>query len=445
MSVAIKFYNREKELQDLNTIYKQCEESYGKITVITGRRRVGKTLLAQKYAEDKKSLYLFTSKKTEKLLCQEFLQEFEHFTGKKHIGEISQFIELFELLIQEGCEKPFVLIIDEFQTFKQINPSVFSEIQKIWDSYKGKTHIHIIFIGSIYSLMQDIFHNEKEPLFGRADRVLYIKPFKAITLKEILEDHNAYNSENLFYTYLLTGGIPRYLELFHQQGNFSKDHMLDQIFTRDSFFIEEGRNLLIQEFGKEYTTYFSILELISSGKTSRNEIESMLGKSAGGYLERLEYEYDVIAKHRPIGSKAKGRLQKYEIKDNFIKFWFRFIHKYMSLIQGERFDYIKKIVQRDMSSYSGLILEKLFIEIIGYSSEYGEIGNYWERGNLNEIDIVAVNTIDTKIYFAEVKLNKDKIKLSKLKQKSEKLLSLYKDYIPEYQGLSLHDIDKLLR
>lgn len=444
MVVAMRFYDREEELEILNDIYAQCNESYGKITVLTGRRRIGKTLLAKKYAEDKDSVYLFTSKKAERLLCEELLHEYEDFINSKHIGQIHNFSELFELFVQEGCKKPFVLIIDEFQEFKNINTSVFSDIQRIWDKYKFDTHIHIIFIGSIYSLMTDIFQNEKEPLYGRADRILYIKPFTVSTIKQILVDYDKYDTQNLFFNFLLTGGVPRYIELFLESKNFTKDQMIDQILEKDSFFIEEGKNLLIQEFGKDYGIYFSILEMIASGRTSRSEIESILEKSIGGYLGRLENEYDIIRKNKPIGSRKDGRNQKYEIKDNFIKFWFRFIYKNMSLIQDGRFDYIKRVLERDLATFSGPILEKLFIEILSKSSDYGFIGNYWEKGNLNEIDIVAVDDIDKKIYFAEVKLNKDKIKIGKLKTKSEKLIQKYKGYNIIYEGLSLEDVDKKL-
>ncbi|MBN2650807.1 MAG: AAA family ATPase [Spirochaetales bacterium] len=437
----MKFYNREKELDTLDEIYQQCCNSYGKITVLTGRRRIGKTLLAQKYASDKDSLYFFTSKKAEALLCEELLVEYEAFSGEKFIGQITRFTDLFEILVRYGCKKPFVLIIDEFQEFKNINKSVFSEIQRIWDKYKFETHIHIVFIGSIYSLMIDIFQNEKEPLYGRADRVLYIKPFSAKTIKEILIENNRYTPENLFYSYLLTGGVPRYIELFIESNCFSKDEMLDFMLKKDSYFLEEGKNLLIQEFGKDYGVYFSILEMIAAGKTSRSEMESVLESSIGGYLERLETEYDVIRKVRPVGANNFSRIQKYEIKDNFLKFWFRFVYKNMSLIQNERFDYVKRIIARDLATFSGPVLEKLFAEIIGYSSEYGLIGNYWEKGNLNEIDIVAIDDIDKKIYLAEVKMNKEKIKLSNLQSKSQRLLEKYKDYSPIYEGLSIEDID----
>ena len=444
IEVAMKFYDRQDELETLEKIFKQCQTTYGKITVLTGRRRVGKTLLAKEYAKNKKNIYFFTSKKAEKLLCDEFMAEYENFIGSKHIGQINKFIEIFELLLKYGKENPYVLIIDEFQEFNNINTSVYSEIQKLWDKYKFETKTHVVFIGSIYPLMIKIFQNEKEPLYGRADRILYIKPFQLKVIKEVLQDYKSYSGINLFYNYLITGGIPRYQELLIESGCYDKKSIINFILEKDSFFISEGRNLLIQEFGKEYGIYFSVLELMSSGRTSRNEIESILERSVGGYLERLEIEYDIIEKVRSVGAKKESINQKYTIKDNFIRFWFRFIYKNMTIIENERFDYIKKLIERDLSTYSGPILEKLFKEIIGYSSEYGLIGTYWEKGNQNEIDIIAINDIEKKILLCEVKMNKQKININKLKNKSDKLQRKYHDYNFTYEALSIEDIEILL-
>lgn len=291
----MKFYNRESELESLNNIYEQCNQN-GKLTVLTGRRRVGKTMLAKKYAENKQNLYLFISKKSEKLLCQEFLELYEIFSKEQHIGKIDRFIDIFELLLKHGINNRFVLIIDEFQEFYNVNQSIYSEIQKIWDQYKFQTNCHIIFIGSGYSLMVKIFQDSKEPLFGRADKIFYLKPFKIKTIAEILSDNKKYSNLNLFYSYLFTGGIPRYLEIMAAEKSFSLEKIISSILKKDSMFINEGKTLLIQEFGKDYGTYFSILELISEGKTSRSEMESIFEKSIGGYLERLENEYDVIKK-----------------------------------------------------------------------------------------------------------------------------------------------------
>lgn len=116
----------------------------------------------------------------------------------------------------------------------------------------------------------------------------------------------------------------------------------------------------------------------------------------------------------------------------------------MTIVQNERFDYLTGLIERDLSTYSGPILEKLFIDIMNESPKYGLIGNYWEKGNLNEIDIVAIDDIVKEIYFAEVKLNKDKIKINKLKDKSTKLLKRYTEYTVIYEGLSLNDIESKL-
>lgn len=68
--------------------------------------------------------------------------------------------------------------------------------------------------------------------------------------------------------------------------------------------------MLIEELGKEHMTYFSILSLIASSKTTRSEMESILGRPVGGYLERLETEYSLIERVRPILSKPNGRTLK---------------------------------------------------------------------------------------------------------------------------------------
>lgn len=440
----MKFYDRTRELKVLNRIYKQCEAEYGAITVLTGRRRVGKTLLSKEFAKDKKNLYFFTSKKAEPLLCSELKEEYENFSGQKIIGEIKSFPKLFEQLMIHGINNPYVLIIDEFQEFYNINKSVYSDIQNIWDEYKFKTKVHVIFIGSIYSMMIKIFQDSKEPLYGRADRILYIKPFEPDVIKEILDDNGEYTRERLFYNYLITGGVPRYQEILLREQCYDFEDILDLILEKDSFFVGEGKNLLIQEFGKDYGIYFSILEMISIGRTSRSEIESVFEKSIGGYLEKLEVEYDVIERVKPVGSKKQGRNQKYKIKDNFIKFWFRYIYKNIRLIEDERFELVRKLIEKDLPTYCGPILEKLFIELKKKNPSYGIIGTYWEKKNQNEIDIVALNEIEKKIVISEVKMNKEKVNMIKLKEKSENLIKKYNEYEIEYEGLGIKDIDNFL-
>ncbi|MEA2017874.1 MAG: DUF234 domain-containing protein [Campylobacterota bacterium] len=436
----MKFYNREKELAILSKADK-LKDKKSIMTMIIGRRRVGKTTLAlQKYSQDP-VLYFFISKKSENLLCEEFIEEISNKLEVKVFGKLNKFEELFEYILELAKTKKFTLIIDEFQEFFKINSSVYSSMQKYWDLAKDSTNLHLITCGSVYSLMKRIYEDNSEPLFGRFDFKIDLKPLKVSVLKEILEDNNSYNKENLLDFYLLTGGVAKYIELFTLYESFDLKSMIDTIVEPNSLFLDEGKNRLIEEFGKEYGTYFSILSLITNSKTSKSAIESILEKNISGHLARLEHDYNIIKSVKPIGAKVNSKVQKYEIIDNFLAFWFRFIFKYQSLIEAENFDRLKDIIYRDITTFKGKFLEKLFVEKIKEKQIYTTIGSYWERNNQNEIDIVAIDDIEKKLLICEVKLQEERLNYNELVLKSQKLIQKYKGYSVEYRLLSLNDVD----
>ena len=434
----MKLYNREKELQNLKAI-EAASETSAKMTVIIGRRRIGKTTLIKKAYPQK--LYLFVSKKDEALLCEEFVGIVQQQLEIKILGQMRRFRDLFEYLMELSTRRAFTLIIDEFQGFLSINPSLYSEMQNIWDSYKERSRMNLVLSGSIYSLMKRIFEDRKEPLFGRANNKIHLKAFSVATLKAILEEHHpSYTPDDLLAFYIFTGGVAKYVEILVDAGAFTLEAQLDVIFDEYSLFLDEGKNLLIEEFGKEYTTYFSILSLIASSKTSRSEMESILGRNIGGYLEKLEREYNIIKKIKPLFAKEGSRTVKYEIEDNFFHFWFRFVYKYRSAIELENYAYVKQIVKRDYETYSGRFLEKYFRETLRLSYRYSHIGSYWERGHQNEIDIIALNEEQKQMLIGEVKRNPKRIDLHALERKASKLTAKYSGYRVEYRGFSLEDM-----
>lgn len=436
----MRFYNRKTELQVLSDIRKMSEKT-SHITAIIGRRRIGKTRLILKSLENENFLYFFIARKNEKLLCNEFIEEVKNKLNIPVFGEISKFKDLFALLLETSKTRPFSLVIDEFQEFNRVNPAVYSEMQNIWDRNKDESNMNLILSGSIYSLMKKIFENSKEPLFGRLNERIYLKPFNVSSLEEILKEGNSkFTKKDMLSFYTVTGGVAKYVELFADKNILDHDSIINEVFRENSYFLDEGKNILIEEFGKEYSTYFSILSLIASSKTSRTDIESILEKNVGGHLDRLEKEYSIIKKVKPLFAKEGSRTVKYLIDDNFLNFWFRFMYKYRSAIEIGNFDYVKNIVKRDFSIYSGRYLEKYFIEKLKLTKKYSLIGNYWEKGNFNEIDIVAVDEINKKVLFVEVKLNKDKISIPKLKEKSKKLLNKFHNHSIEYKGYSVEDM-----
>ncbi len=439
----MKFYDREKELKILRDIDGQSRNS-AKMTVLTGRRRVGKTILAKRFAEKRPHLYFFVSKKSEALLCREFVKIINEQSKIKLIGKFDRFKDIFETILVHSTDENICIIIDEFQEFLNVNPAAYSELQNLWDSYKHKSRMNLILIGSVYSLMNRIFENAKEPLFGRADRFLKLKPFKAETLAGILKDHGLYSAKNLFDYYLFTGGIPRYVEILVENRIKGRRQAIEFIIDKYSPFLGEGKNVLIEEFGKEYGIYFSILELISTGHTSRPAMESILERNIGGHLKRLEKDYDIVSKLKPIHAKPESKLRRYYISDNFLNFWFRFIYKNRSAAENENFEYIRQIIHRDYTSYSGRILEKFFMDLLRSTNRYNRIGSFWEKGNKYEIDIVAVNDMEKSLDLFDVKMNQKRLDMSKLQKNSERLTRYFMDYEISLHGLSLNSAAEFL-
>ncbi len=441
--VNMKFYNREKEIAQLKEIQKQSLIN-AQFTVVTGRRRIGKTHLLLNATAGQPTLYFFVARKAESYLCQDFQYEIKEKLGIPILGEISSFGKLFEYLMVHSKSRSFNLIIDEFQEFFHIAPSVYSEMQHFWDVYKPDSKINLIVSGSVFTLMHKIFENSKEPLFGRATQMLKVRPFETAVLKEVLSDHYpSWTSEDLLALYCFTGGVAKYVQQFMDGGAYTRQAMIDLMIQEDSLFLQEGKNMLIEEFGKEYANYFTILSAIARGENTRAKIEAVVRREIGGYLTKMERDYGLISKTIPIFSKVETKNVRYTLDDNFLTFWFRFIYKYSHLIEIRGFRELKKIVSRDYSTYSGKILERYFRTKLIEEENITMIGGYWDRRGETEIDLISVNELKKRAEIIEVKRNSANIEIEKLKEKAynfKKYTGQLKDYQIVYKGLSLSDM-----
>lgn len=434
----MKFYNRDLERQQLLKWSQQAAEGQSSLTLMVGRRRVGKTALLNETYQGESALYLFISRKSEALLCEEFADQIRTQLGIPIYGQPKQLREIITILFEYAEQNPLTLILDEFQDVSRVNASFFSDLQNLWDQFRSRCNLHLICCGSIYSLMTRIFQDSKEPLFGRADHRLNLQPLKSSYIAELLMNQQRYSPENLLTWYSLSGGVPKYLEWLSQTD--ASVGLWQEWLSEHSLVIEEGKYRLAEECGGEQSTYFSILACIASGKTSRSDIESVLEVSVGPFLQRLEGEFDIIQRIQPVLSTPKSRQVKYRIQDAFLSFWFRFIYRYRSAVEIGNVEFLQQVIQRDFATYSGEWLERLFQEQLAATGKYSVIGNYWESGNKNEIDIVALNELDKTALIAEVKRNPKNIRLSKLKEKAVKLEQKLKGYEIEYRGLSLDDL-----
>ena len=405
----MKFFDRKSELAQLERQRKIAFNDHSQMTVLTGRRRIGKTMLIRKSCEESTMVYLFVSRSNEAMLCSGFAKVINETLKSIFVPtQIDSFADLFEMLMRAGRTEKFNLVIDEFQEFFYINPTVFSKIQDIWDRYKDTTHVFFVASGSVYTLMNRIFLDAKEPLYGRCDSIIKLKPFATNVLKEVLAEYKpGYTSEDLLALYAFTGGVPKYVDLLMQNGCTDVNAMIDYIVQPYSTFVDEGNALLIQEFGRKYGNYFALLADIASGRNTLAELgQSMGDTNIAGHIKRLEEDYELIAKKRPIFAKEATQTVRFEISDLFLKFWFRYFVKYRSMVELENYGLLAELIKADYPTYSGLVLESYFKQKMAESGEYRNIGSWWQAKKGKEaceIDIVGIKADNKTAVVAEVK------------------------------------------
>ena len=437
----MKFFDREDKIEKLRAIRaKSTKES--QFTVMVGRRRVGKTELVKTAFGDEDFIYLFVSRKSEADLVEGFIEE----TNRIYPGAVSAEVrtlngflgELFKL----AATRQITVFIDEFQEFRKVNPATFSVLQGLWDREHGRVRLNLVVCGSINTIMNKIFLGRKEPLYGRQTAFLRLEPFSTEVLKEILRFHKKrYEPEDLLALWALTGGVAKYVAILMDAGATDLEKMLKVAIAEDSFFLEEGRILLGDEFGKDHSIYFSILSSIARGITTRNEIEQCVGRQVGGYLTRLEEDYHLVARRAPFGAKTMRQI-RYQIDDPFYRFWFRFIFKYDHMVQMKSFERLRKLVKRDYPAFSGFALERYFATRFAESGEWTRLGNWWDRKGENELDLIAEDELDGNLLIAEVKRDKRRIDLDVVRGKYETFVkAVGKRYgKPQFKALSLEDM-----
>lgn len=443
----MKFFGREQEIAVLRKERELAREN-SRFTVITGRRRIGKTELIDQALNDRGGdyVYLLLTRQNEKNLVASLQQAVVEQLGDKIAiyGTCEKLIDLVREIFRVAEVRPLTLVIDEFQEMDRINPAFYGALQGLWDSQQKRMKINLVVSGSVNRMMNKIFFNYGEPLYGRNTAHLKLKPFTVALLKEIFSYYSAdYTNEDLLTLWAITGGVARYVALLMDAWATTRAKMLETVFSVASPFIEEGKSILVQEFGNDYATYFTILSAIAAGHTKFAEIKNDLGSDIGSYLSNLEKTYELVSKVTPIFAPIGSKNATYRIEDSFLRFWFRYVFKNAALVELGRFEALRNFVDKDLNAFAGISLERYFRAKFAEESSYTQIGGWWDRKGENEIDLVCEDEFEKKLCFFEVKMDASRISIEGLKRKSEAFFTKNpdkRDLEVAYKGLSLGEM-----
>jgi len=399
------FVGRQDEIEELQRI-RVVSETESRFTVISGRRRVGKTELVERALNDGKNPYLYflISRRAEKDLCAILQEETNKVLTRPILGGAERFAQIFEAVMLYAVETPLTLVIDEFQEFDWINSAIFSDIQGVWDRLHKKARLNLVVCGSVDRMMNRIFFNKNEPLYGRNTGKIELHPFTTSLVKDVFQAAAPKGGgRDLLALWTMTGGVARYVEIFADNGAWTRKAMLKTVFGVSSSYVDEGRVALGEEFGKDCGVYFSILSAIAAGQTSYAEIKNIIGTDVGGQLTKLEGTYSFIDKVQPYREKSATRNFLYRIDDEFFRFWFRFVWKYQHLLAQKQYAAVREVVERDFDAFAGRSLEHYFKLKFLEEGKYTRVGGWWDRKGENEIDLVCENELTGALDFYEVK------------------------------------------
>lgn len=408
-----KFINREKERTLLE---EEWGKEGGRLIILYGRRRIGKTRLLTEFVKDKENgvFYIAEDSSTQiqinglKDKIAEFLDD-----SLLRTLEIKEWSQLFEYLANNMPEQRFYLIIDEFSYLIKSDKKILSVLQRLWDTTFANSPVFMVLSGSMLGLMSDMVLSYASPLYGRRTRDILLeelsfkdaKKFVTMSLRESLE------------LYFIIGGVPEYLLKAAEYSSLNK-FLEREFFSKMGYFYREPYFIISQEF-KELKLYFSILNAIAYGNTKPTDIANFVGieaKKIYPYLENLIRLSFVERQVSIFGNPKKGI---YQIKDNIFDFWFNFVFKYREEIEREFFHPKKE----ELSSYYGKKFEDFVRrEVLHHLLGYSKAGRWWYKSE--EIDVVAVNESTMEIFFFECKwsdLRKKDVKwiVKELKRKAK--------------------------
>lgn len=436
----MSFYARNKEIEQLRAIARLSAET-AQMTVISGRKRVGKTELLRHLFWNRgeggeKAAYFFVGQKNERLLAQELASIARNWLGMSPAETETSLPTIFEEILEYSHERNLTLIIDECQGIHQLDAKIYDQLAQAWKTHKARCRINLIFCGSNHALMTKLFDDEKAPFYGCVDNRIHLQPFGIETIKEIMSDGNPnYTPDDLIAMCMTTGGVAQYVEYMVSKGAYTKKAIFDATISADSYLLNEGRDLLVEELGRDSQTYFTILSAIANGLTSRNDITAYVGNECGGYLDKLERIYALATRHRPYLKPDISRDVQYGLRDNFLTFWLRYIHRHRSAVEFGDMEYVRKQVEEDYETYSKTMIKKYFRQKYRETGEYDMVVNYWERGTANTIDLIAVNDRKKKIVVADCAFDKRCLDIGNLKKKAANIIAKQSDY--EYEFLTL--------
>ena len=394
------FIDRQRELELLEERYASGQ---AELFVLYGRRRVGKTELLAQFCrggepspgDPKRHIFFVADLDVEPVLRAALSTAVNtELLGPETAGAVhASWEDIFALLAQHARQERLVVVLDEFTYLADAHPPLATTLQRLWDQDLQNTQLMLVLCGSYVGMMEEAVLGYQAPLYGRRTGQYLLEPLGFHDARQFFSD---YELADQIRAYAVLGGTPAYLNAASASLTLL-DNVCQRILTRGTFLYDEARFLLQQEL-REPRNYFAILEAIAAGRTRLNEIKQATGlEGVTAYLNTLQGLH-LVERLVPVTESQphKSRRGLYRLRDQFFRFWFRFVHPNRSLLeQGGAQAALEGFVAPQLDLFTGPVFEQVCHQFLWRLGLRGElpfvplrVGGWW-RAN-EEIDAVTV-------------------------------------------------------
>ncbi|MCQ2432529.1 MAG: ATP-binding protein [Clostridia bacterium] len=428
VTVMVRFIDRGSEMKTLENEYGRSGSA---LVILYGRRRVGKTTLISEFIKNKNALFFLASEEPEAQNRNAFKEKAADFIQSDLLrsAAVSSWDVIFKAIINTSFDQKPVIVIDEFQYIGKSNPAFPSIFQRIWEEQLKNKSVMVILCGSLISMMKSQTLNYDSPLYGRRTAQIRLKQIPFRYYRQFFPDAD---ENQLIEMYAVTGGVPKYIELF--RGNDDIYDAIERNILDTSSYLYDEPHFLLQQEVSEIGSYFALIKAIAAGNSKLSAISTVLETKATSltkYLKTL-IDLDILEREVPIteDNPEKSKKGLYKIKDNYLRFWFAFIYPNLSFIESGNSDIvISKIRQGFISHHVAFVYEDVCREKMWelnaagtWDFHFSKIGRYWD--NKVEIDIAALDPDGKNLILGECKYWSDPVGINVLLSLEEKSKSV---------------------
>ena len=403
----MEFVDRKKELERLQ---KSLRREKPQFIVVYGRRRIGKSTLIKKVMDFSRGDIYFLADKTSEPSQRQLFSTTIDMTIEGFSAANYPTWESLLLSLNRSVDHRITVCLDEFPYLVKSCPALPSILQKLLDDKKLK--FDLIICGSSQQMMQGFVLDSKEPLYGRADEIIKMKPIAPAFVSEALRCDAA----QAVREYAVWGGVPRYWELRENYDSLydAIEHLL---LTSEGTLYDEPSKLLYDEM-RDTVQASSILSFIGNGANKLSEIAARAEKQATDitpHLSRLR-ELGFINKEIPFGeSEKKSKKGLYHISDPLLRFHYRYVIPYRSLIELGNSQAVLTVFKNAENDYVSRAWEELcrnHISAYGMDGIIYQMASRWWGSYYNEekqqylpveLDVVAESFDGKHLFIGECK------------------------------------------